>query len=279
MDEIRIHTLRRELPKFGLEHRAELILGAARNAIRLRASDGDGKGVDGSRLGGGAALPKGMQWPTWKGRPQALLAQIVLAEAAALDSDCVLPTSGRLLFFYDSEQETWGFDPADRGSWSVAFVETDQPTEPFVDPGFFRSVPLSLKAEIDLPPWESLWFESCGLEGDEVDRYMDLRTHVSGGDLIHKLLGYPDPVQNEMQTECQLVSNGIYCGDADGYRSARAEALRPGAADWRLLLQVDSEEDRAGMMWGDVGRVYFWIRDQDLRMRNFDAVWCILQCC
>ena len=97
--------------------------------------------------------------------------------------------------------------------------------------------------------------------------------------MIHKLLGYPDPVQNEMQTECQLVSNGIYCGDADGYRSARAEALRPGAADWRLLLQVDSEEDRAGMMWGDVGRVYFWIRDQDLRMRNFDAVWCILQCC
>jgi uncharacterized protein YwqG len=279
VDEIRIHTLRRELPRFGLEHRAELILGAARNAIRLRATDGDGNSRDVSRLGGGAALPKGMRWPTWKGRPQALLAHIVLAEAAALDFDHVLPSSGRLLFFYDSEQETWGFDPADRGSWSVAFVEDDQPTEPFVDPGFFRSVPLSLRAEIDLPPWESLWFESCGLEADEVDRYMELRTHLSGGDLIHKLLGHPDPVQNEMQTECQLVSNGIYCGDADAYRDARAEALRPGATDWRLLLQVDSEEDRAGMMWGDVGRVYFWIRDQDLRTRNFDAVWCILQCC
>ena len=31
-------------------------------------------------------------------------------------------------------------------------------------------------------------------------------------------------------------------------------------------------------MWGDVGRLYFWIRDADLRARRFDATWLILQC-
>jgi uncharacterized protein YwqG len=279
VDDLRIQTLRHELTRYGLQHHQDVILGAAREAIRLRPAGGEGTSRDASRLGGGAALPKGMSWPTWKGRPQALLAQIVLAEVASLDGENVLPPSGRLLFFYDSGQETWGFDPADRGSWTVLFVEDGQPMEPFVDPGLFRPVPLTASAEIDLPPCESLWFASSGIAPDEVDAYLELRTSLSGDYLIHKLLGYPDPIQNEMQTECQLVSHGIYCGNADGYRDPRAETLRPGANDWRLLLQVDSEEDRAGMMWGDVGRVYFWIRDEDLRARNFDRTWCILQCC
>jgi uncharacterized protein YwqG len=32
------------------------------------------------------------------------------------------------------------------------------------------------------------------------------------------------------------------------------------------------------MMWGDAGRLYFWIRKQDLAEQSFDAVWAILQC-
>jgi uncharacterized protein YwqG len=48
--------------------------------------------------------------------------------------------------------------------------------------------------------------------------------------------------------------------------------------DWHLLLQVDSEQ-AAGMMWGDVGRLYYWIRSKDLKAGNFDNVWLVLQCC
>ena len=80
-----------------------------------------------------------------------------------------------------------------------------------------------------------------------------------------------------MQLECQLVSNGLYCGNPSGYEGPRAEALREGAAAWRLLLQVDSEDD-VGMMWGDAGRLYYWIRDEDLAAQNWDASWLILQC-
>ena len=42
-------------------------------------------------------------------------------------------------------------------------------------------------------------------------------------------------------------------------------------ADWCLLLQVDSD-DAAGIMWGDAGRVHFWIRQDDLKARNFDTL-------
>jgi uncharacterized protein YwqG len=80
-----------------------------------------------------------------------------------------------------------------------------------------------------------------------------------------------------MRLECQLVTNGIYCGNSSGYRDPRAKVLEPGATDWRLLLQLDSD-DRVGWMWGDVGRVYFWAIQQDIAACDFDKSWAILQC-
>jgi len=32
-------------------------------------------------------------------------------------------------------------------------------------------------------------------------------------------------------------------------------------------------------MWGDVGSIYFWIKQQDLAARKFDDVWLVFQCC
>ncbi|UDQ99492.1 DUF1963 domain-containing protein [Lentisphaerota bacterium WC36G] len=32
------------------------------------------------------------------------------------------------------------------------------------------------------------------------------------------------------------------------------------------------------MCWGDSGMIYFWIRKQDLKARNFENVWLHLQC-
>ena len=32
------------------------------------------------------------------------------------------------------------------------------------------------------------------------------------------------------------------------------------------------------MQWGDVGRIYYWIRDDALLNREFDNTWLVLQC-
>ena len=53
--------------------------------------------------------------------------------------------------------------------------------------------------------------------------------------------------------------------------------MRQGAADWRLLLQLDSD-DGVDFMWGDAGVLYFWIREADARAMRFDRVWLVLQC-
>jgi uncharacterized protein YwqG len=97
------------------------------------------------------------------------------------------------------------------------------------------------------------------------------------GPTSHKLLGHADPIQGEMELECELVTHGIHCGDPKGYADPRAKELEKNAHEWWLLLQVDSD-DRASMMWADLGRVYFWIREEDLRERRFERAWAILQC-
>ena len=94
----------------------------------------------------------------------------------------------------------------------------------------------------------------------------------------HQVGGYPDPIQgDEMEEQCLLVSNGVYCGDASGYNSNKAEELKKEKNDWKLLFQIDSDDDLE-LMWGDCGMLYFWIKESDGKALNFDNVWLVLQC-
>ena len=81
------------------------------------------------------------------------------------------------------------------------------------------------------------------LNDTETDRW-DEDIHQSFRSLPkHQLLGFPSTVQGDgMELECQLVSNGIYCGNSSGLEDPRAAALAPGEKDWRLLLQIDTDE-------------------------------------
>ena len=58
-------------------------------------------------------------------------------------------------------------------------------------------------------------------------------------------------------------------------------ALRtPSVREWKLLFQLDTVENGDfELMFGDCGRIYFYIRREDLAQRRFDRVWLIQQCC
>lgn len=193
-----------------------------------------------------------------------------------------LPPSGALLFFYDLEQQPWGFDPIDRGSWVVyhvpdlvSFVEgklttaMDDSAVPHRYVGF-RRVP-TLPVERDA-------VRALALTDEESDEYVKARDEPFHGMPQHQVGGFPAPVQgDDMELECQLVSNGLYCGDSGGYDDPRASALAPGAAEWRLLFQFDSDDDLS-IMWGDGGMIYFWVRERDARAGDFSDTWLVLQC-
>lgn len=178
-------------------------------------------------------------------------------------------------------QEARGFDPADHGAAVVLFTPAKAEIHQRVAPddlspdGRFHPLALRPGAET-FAPWESFDVEVLGMSREELFAYGGVFGDEDS--TSHRLLGHPDPIQGDMQLECQLVTNGINCGRASGYNDPRAAELRNGAADWRLLLQIDSQ-DEAEMMWGDVGRIYFWIKDTDLANRDWELSWLILQCC
>ena len=237
-----------------------------------------------SRLGGQPLLPPGIEWPHWNDEPLAFLAQLDLRDLhAAVPS--FLPAAGFLYFFYDQKQSIWGFDPNDAGGWRVLYVEGDARTfelrpapAGIADECRYRPRPVAAHRIGSLPDLQRLP-DAAELSDTESEAYYDLRQQDFGNEPRHQVLGFPSPVQNDdMELECQLAANGVPVGNASGYRDARVKALQAGAADWRLLLQLDSDDD-AGWMWGDVGMLYFWVREEDARRRDFSRVWMVLQCC
>lgn len=281
-------TLREEIDKAGLARVADDLEKLMMLSIRITASPAaEGELKSGSsKLGGTPDLPEGTAWPECSGVPMALLAQLRLQDIASYDPDGRLPKSGMLYFFYETQEQKWGFDPKDRGHWRVIYHDSDPaqlrpvtPPENLPEESRFRACKLTFSNEITLPSWESPGITQLKLSEEEWEGYVDFPGAGCGeGRTIHRLLGHPNEIQGEMQLECQLVSHGLYAGDSSGYDDPRRPGLEKGADDWQLLLQIDSDEENLGVMWGDVGRVYYWIREQDLKKRDFSNVWLILQC-
>jgi uncharacterized protein YwqG len=228
--------------------------------------------------------------------PLAFIAQIDLTEAwraGPLDPD--FPRDGLLSVFYDVLEAPWGYDPADAPGARVLYhpvgggclTRRDPPAElsglscvePFppaacharaclaplpIQTAHYAALRLSRETTEALGEW---WGEDDNMYASEGGR--DWKCHRVGG--------WPTPVQGDMQTECALVSAGFYCGNGDAYRAPETEGVRARADEWVLLAQIGTDEG-AGMMWGDDGQLYIWIRREDLVLRRFEAARLVLQC-
>ncbi len=234
------------------------------------------------RLGGKPVTDASFQWPCVDGEPLAFLAQIDLVELTEEFNIDWLPETGSLLFFYDVEAMPWGGDVEDKDSWKVIYQKRADTEIKFPRnlEGEFRFDTVYLKAvkSEQLPSLERDEAQALNLSEAQQDTYYELGDREFGDQPSHQVSGYPDCVQNDdMELECQLLERGINLDDASVYESDTAKALLPEAENWGLLLQLDTDED-AGMMWGDCGMLYFWVKKQEARESNFDNVRMILQC-
>ena len=261
----------------------ELTDAKSRPCLRLAASFSSTT----TYLGGLPSLPPSIEWPSWKGRSLSFLGQIDLGSASEEFWVDWLPQEGLLLFFYDAEQSTWGFDPGDRGSWCVLFVDATADSTPRDIPkdlskmGQFARKDFELVPDRSLPGFERLSIDASTPEFNEWLEYLEQREGMARrSGPSHQLLGLPIAVQNDsMEEECQLASNGYYLGNGRPSEDSdpRFAELMTGVDDWELLLQIDSDDD-VGMMWGDVGMLYFWVKRDEARRRDFSNAWMILQC-
>ena len=250
-----------------------------------------------SKIGGNPDLPSGFEWFYYQGktyegitenRPLSFLAQINCEEASKYDEESILPTNGMLYFFYELATMTWGFDPKDRGSAKVYFFpgntselhRTEFPSD-LLEAYRIPEIIISFSSKKELPDFEEFIEYHDGFNYKQWDDYDKAKYKIipeSEEDSITKLLGYANLIQNGMLLQCELTANGIYTGNSDGY-SKVTKQQKENSSKWQLLFQLDSIRTKTyEMLWGDVGRIYFYIKSDDLKEQNFDDTWLILQC-
>jgi uncharacterized protein YwqG len=222
------------------------------------------------------------------------LAQLNLSEVAALDEDGLLPKTGWLCFFYalNLDPPANGTQPEDRSAWQVVYF--DEPAA-----GLQRtSVQGALRVEF--PPcrvrfWQDWTLPSAVEEPEMVEEYTcssgfynDLCGALSGRPKEpgwHHLLGYAQNNGGPMRAICELVSGGTVRTLGMSDDAPKMLAAREHAADWVLLFQVEpdalTELEAKPVPKPALAppnyRLYFWIRQGDLRAGNFDQVWLLRQ--
>lgn len=268
------------------------IIALARPTARLEIGEpADEWPIGATRFGGSPDVPADFKWPTYKGssheeEPLSFLLQIQLSDVPAeVREPLSLPAAGLLSFFYDAVGQPWGFDPDDVAATRVFFTEptrelirTPTPGEVSAD-RVFSKASVHFISEMTLPRLEDASLLALGLSEDSMDTLRDAfeAIDVATGEVSHQFGGHPNPVQGSMEEECSMVHRGIYTGNEIDRTAPEVVAAINDAASWRMLLQLDSDDD-LGIMWGDVGRLYFWAHADDLRALKLDKVQCILQC-
>ncbi len=283
------------------------LIKSARNSIRLEIGGAAGQTPGGTRFGGAPDVPPDFKWARYKGestltdevksRPLSFLAQFDLEELAPFDKDNLLPKTGLLSFFYDLETMKWGYDPDDKGCAKVCWFpdksvlhRAEFPDDLGVNAIDFDcrlpALRIAAKSETSYQSYSDFLLQREKLienweDFEAAEKSLGINTEVDEN--TSKLLGWANPIQGNMTMECELVSRGYYVGDRDAMERIPAldkqEAEQWSAEDWLLLFQLDTvQSGDFELMFGDCGRIYFYIRRDDLAARNFNDVWLVLQC-
>jgi hypothetical protein len=231
-----------------------------------------------TKIGGRPDLPEDIPWPEWRGAPMDFVAQIRLADIASYDPEGELPHEGMLSYFFDYTH--WA-EPTRRVEGPLATVlyvsegaKLQRLSWPEALPMRERYASLavtSFSLELTAPDFDSPVIEQFGFTLNSLYPPDDMSEHAmtarriedvmlnidsflhdeyDSRGLVHRLLGYGDGIQGGVESSWHWIAKHITAtGSA---QLARKEAQE---TDWRLLLQVDSDEN--GMTWGDVGRIYY----------------------
>ena len=238
-------------------------------------------------LGGDPRLLDSAEWPLWDDHgPLSFVAAVDCAALSAVPLDIALPSSGTLLFFYfdgqyDNYQTTVGYwDPDTSAGARTLYVGPGEHASPRASPDGiepYRRVDLTAEPVVTFPALEHPDLQAAFMAPGE-----DLRTFlghpVNGAAFAealagrtagprHQVGGYPDPVQGPVEWEVAMA--------ALGSRDPHDSRVAAEQARWTLLAQVDTD-DRAGMMWGDCGTLYWLARHEDLscgRFTNTSFTW------
>ncbi|MBC6469687.1 DUF1963 domain-containing protein [Actinomadura alba] len=272
---------------------AERWIALMRPAVRLRTRQEGQKLV--GQLGGLPALPDGLPWPEWEGEGSLGFVALIDCGRLPLDRlDIALPDSGTLLFFYFDPEDGYfdpeyppraveGRNPETLAGARVIHIPAGVPTTERAAPADidpYDHVPLTAELISTGPDWEHPALRAAVRALSDDDRaFMNghgnsdpFRMALSKPPQLpqHRIGGYAYPVQGavELDVAATQLGGGTPVDDTAWEKEARR---------WTLLAQIDTD-DEAGMMWGDVGSLYWLIKPEDLAAGRFDAASFTWQC-
>ncbi len=270
---------------------AQPLLAYIRPCVRLEPMPDQVVPLGGSKFGGAPHLPRAMAWPespTTK-KPYAFLAQINLVELQQCLPNAPLPSNGWLYFFINMDE------PLDV---KVLHQALSEPLEVAPIPSFLQQfdkslldrllwrpgiqwylipeVGVALAQHYCLPTAQTLTmrrvvkatqpnviFEKVSIYDPEVYD-ADLFDETGQEKTDHHLLGFPHLIQ-----ESGFHENVLLPPDKKAAELSLAELDE--LLQWQLLFQCDSDTC-LNLSWGDWGRVYFYMHNDDLAVGDFDRV-------
>lgn len=275
---------------------AERWIALVRPAVHLRACRGGRKRV--GQLGGCPGLPDGMVWPEWEGEGSLNFVASIECDQLPQDGlDIALPDSGTLLLFYfDSEagyfdpeyppRTVMVTDPESLAGARVLFVPAGESTVECATPADidpYDFVPLTADPILTGPDWSHPAFRAaCQDLSDANHAFLD--DHGNGDAFVsalrklmptpcHQVGGHALPVQDAVEVDVARARlNARAPFDDPTWQALQREGQR-----WTPLAQIDSDRE-AGMMWGDVGTLYWLMRPEDLAAGDFQASSFTWQC-
>ncbi|PCC75836.1 Uncharacterized protein YwqG [Nannocystis exedens] len=311
MDEAaRAAEWRERLEPLGLAEHVAAVRAMARPSIRLHLSrshevDDDARSEaeatsypGQTRLGGAPDLPPDLPWPEVDGVPLTFVAQFDLAELAGRAAARELPAHGLLSFFYAP------IPPDGARAHPVRvlhFTDLDalvrRPVPADVEP--LAAYDIDAADELQYPCVDSYFFYESLLPEERILAVHRRRQQGKGGELIpfdrlegfiaesdelrdyerpfHRLLGHPASIQGDPYLDVEIDTRPQgWDGWVDG--TPEALELRRRALRWRLLLQIDAQEDDGLLLNQDGGFFYFWIPADALAVHDWSQARGALQC-
>ena len=212
-----------------------------------------------SKKGGYPDVNETFIWPSYNGKHLSFIAQI---ETKYIFGD---DATGVLLFFWN--ESNWGGSFKDRGSFKVIHQDgtlqriSETPSfeckmlglfQKTYRPTVWKEEALNFRASYSVPPIARLDYD---WSNDLGDLYVTEVEKLSG---FSRIGGYPNPIQeDDMEEGCIKIKE-------KGTKES-----------WYLPLEIDSQGD---MMWGDAGRLYWFLEESDYQSRSVSEVWMQMQC-
>lgn len=268
--------------KHGVEDIAKIIWDLRQPATQIQLQGGmtdNDIPVGASKFGGLPDLSPETEYPHHHSQPLLFIGQINCEDVATFAATKFLPQAGLLSFFYNEYQflENDAHMPTHCQVIYSHHIETLTRTPDSQSERLFECASLKFSEVTSLPFQTSLLISDSinqltvtMNDNDREEFYTFMETvFIDVND--HRMFGHPNSIQEDAFLDAYNFARGGTWSNL-GY-----EVTRENQEKWNLLLQVDSS-DVTGMMWGDMGRLYYCIREDDLKNLGFDKVVCTMQC-